>query len=111
MLLQAVIGVHLEDISISSLDLSITLWVSNECIADLDAKIFVVSLERTAGELGSIVSDGTIWDPKPADGGLDKLDYGLLVDLNHICCFRPLGTLVDGDVHIPESSDDPEEWT
>jgi hypothetical protein len=48
MLLQAVIGAcpeTLEDFSIGSLDLSITLWMSNRRIVDLDAKILIVSLK------------------------------------------------------------------
>jgi hypothetical protein len=52
--------------------------VSNGCIADFYAKIFIVPLECVAGELGPVVSDDPVWDPKPADDGLDKLDYGLL---------------------------------
>jgi hypothetical protein len=60
MLLQAVIGAclkTLEDFSIGPLDLSITLWMSNGCIADLDDKILTVSLNCTIGELGPVVSD------------------------------------------------------
>jgi hypothetical protein len=111
MLLQVVIGAceALEDLSIGSLDLSITLWMSNECIAGLDAKILVVSLERVAGELGPVVGDDLVRDPKPTDDGLDELDCILLVDLDHRGCFQPLGELVDGDVQIPESFDGPGE--
>jgi hypothetical protein len=101
MLLQAVIGAGLEaleDLSIGSLNMSITLWMSNERIIDFDAKILTVSLEFTAGELRPIVSDDPVRNPKPADNGLDKLDYKLLVDLNHRGFFRPPGELVDGDV-------------
>jgi hypothetical protein len=107
MLLQVVIGVcleALEDFSIGSLELSITLWMSNRCIADMDAKILVVSLECAAGELGPIISDDPARDPKPTDDGLDKLDCRLLVDLDHRGCFWPLGELIDGDIQIPESS-------
>jgi hypothetical protein len=114
MFLQVVIGAHLEsleDVSIGSLDLSITLWMSNRRIADLDAKILTVSLERAAGELGPVVGDDPIWDPKLTDDGLDELDCGLLVDLDHMDCFWPLSELVDGDVQIPKSSDGPEEQT
>jgi hypothetical protein len=68
-------------------------------------------LERTAGELGPVVGDDPIRDPKPADDGLDELDCGLLVDLDHRGCFRPPDELVDGDVQIPESFDSPGEWT
>jgi hypothetical protein len=114
MLLQAVIGVYLEaleDFSVGSLDLPITPWMSNRHIADLDAKILTVSFECAAGELGPIVDDDPVQDPKPADDGLDELDYGPLVDLDHRSCFRPLGKLVDGDVQISESSDGPRERT
>jgi hypothetical protein len=48
MLLQEVKGARLEaleDFSIGSLDLSITLWMSNGCIADFDAKILTVSMD------------------------------------------------------------------
>jgi hypothetical protein len=113
MLLQAVIGAcleTLEDFSIGSLDLTITLWMSNVRIADLDAKILTVSLKRVAGELGPVVGDDPVWDPKPTHDGLDKLDCELLVDLNHRGCFWLLGELVDGDVQISESSDSPGEW-
>jgi hypothetical protein len=77
MLLQAVIGTHFEafeDFNIGSLDLPITLWMSNGRIADLDVKILTVSLERAAGELGHVVDDDPVQDPKPADDGLDELD-------------------------------------
>jgi hypothetical protein len=65
---------------------------------DLDAKVLAISVKRAAGELGPVVSDDPIQDPKPTDDGLDKLDCGLLVDLDHRGCFRPLGEFVDGDI-------------
>jgi hypothetical protein len=114
MLLQAVIGACLEtlgDFSIGSLDLPITLWMSNGHIADLDVKILTVSLKCAAGELAPVVSDDPVQDPKPTDDGLNKLDYGLLVDLDHRGCFRPLGELVDGDVQILKSCNGPGERT
>jgi hypothetical protein len=81
--------------------------MSNGRIANFDAKILTVSLKCTAGELGPVVSDNPVWDPKPADDGLDELDCGLLVDLDHWGCFRPPGELVDGLVQISESFDGP----
>jgi hypothetical protein len=104
MLLQVVIGAHLaalKDFSIGSLDISITLWMSNRHIADLNAKILKVTLKCAAGELGPIVSDDPVWGPKHADDGLD---CRFLVDLEHRGCFQPLCELVDGDVHISKSS-------
>jgi hypothetical protein len=85
--------------------------MSNGRIADLDAKILAVSLKCGAGDLGPIVGDDPIQDPKPTDDGLDKLDCGLLVDLDDRGCFWALGELIDGDIYIPESSDGPRERT
>jgi hypothetical protein len=98
--LQAVIGAcceTLEDFNIGSLDLFITLWIGNGCLADFDAKILTISLKRVAGELG-LVSDDPVRDLEPIDDGLNKLDCRLLVDLDHRGCFHPLGELVDGDI-------------
>jgi hypothetical protein len=114
MLLQVVMGAcleTLEDFSIGSLDLSITLWMSNRHIVDLDAKILTMSLKCVASELVLVVDDDPVWDTEPTDDGLDELDCGLLVDLDHSDYFRPLGEPVDGDVQIPESSDGPGEPT
>jgi hypothetical protein len=108
MLLQAVIGVCLEALegfNIGYLDLSITLLMSNGRIADLDAMIIVVSLEHVADELGTVVNDDPVRDPKPVDDGHDELDCRLLVDLDNRGCFQPLGELVDTDVQISESFD------
>jgi hypothetical protein len=105
--LQAIIGASLEtlkDFCVGSLHLAIALWVSNEGIADFYAKIFTVPLECTAGELGLVASDDPVRDPKPAD---DELDYGLLIDLDHMGRFRPLGEFVDGNIEIPVPSDGP----
>jgi hypothetical protein len=113
MLLQAIISASLEtpkDFCIGSLHLTIALWVSNGHIANFYVKIFTVPLKCTAGELGPIVSDDPVQDPKLADDGLNELDHRLLVDLNHRGRFWPLGEFVDGDIEIPVSSDGPGEW-
>jgi hypothetical protein len=90
MLFQSIIGASLEtlkDFCIGSLHLAIALWVSSGGIADYYAKIFTVPLECAAGELRPVVSDYPIQDSKPTDDGLDKLDCGLLIDLDHRGCF------------------------
>jgi hypothetical protein len=69
MLLQAVIGACLETSEyfyIGPLNLSIALWMHNRCIVDLDVEVFTVLLKHSAGELGPIVSDDPVSDPKPA---------------------------------------------
>jgi hypothetical protein len=108
MLLQAIIGAGLENLEnfcIGPLHLSITLWVSNVRIAYLDAQVFAVPLEGTTGELGSVVGDNPVREPKSANDGFDKFHYGLLVDFDHRGHFRPLAELVDGDVEKPVTSD------
>jgi hypothetical protein len=75
MLLQAIIGAGLEtleDFCIATFNLTIALWVSNRCIANLDANVFIVSLEGTTGKLGHVVSYDPVRDPKPTDD--DRLD-------------------------------------
>jgi hypothetical protein len=67
-------------------------------------------LECAAGELGPIVSNDTIQDPKPADDGLEKLNYGLLVYLDHRGRFRSFGEFVYGNIEIPVASDSQGKW-
>jgi hypothetical protein len=70
MLFQAVIGVCPETpeyFSIGPLNLSIALWMHNRCVTDLDAEVFAVLLKRSTGELGPIVCDDPVWNPKPVD--------------------------------------------
>jgi hypothetical protein len=70
MLRQAVVGVCLETpeyFSIGPLDLSIALWMCNRCVTDLDVEVFTILLKHLAGELGPIVNDDPVWDPKPAN--------------------------------------------
>jgi hypothetical protein len=113
MLLQAIIGAGLKALEyfcIDTLRLSIAFWMSNRGITNLDAKIFVVPLEGTTSKLGPIVSDDPVWDPESAYDGLDEFHYGLLVDLDHWGCFRPLGELVDDDIEEPVPSDGAGKW-
>jgi hypothetical protein len=100
----------LKDFYVGSLHSIIALWVSNGYIANLYAKIFVVPLECATGELGPAVSDDPVQDPKLADVGLDQLDCRLLVDLDHMGRFQPLGEFVDGDIKILGPFNCPGEW-
>jgi hypothetical protein len=84
--------------------LTIALWVCNRRIANLDAKIFVVPLKCTTGELGPVVNDDAVWDPEPADYRLDEFDCRLFVDFDHRGRFRSLGKLVNGNVEKPTPS-------
>jgi hypothetical protein len=113
MLHQAIISASLEtleDFCIGSFNLVVALWMRNRCIASLSSQIFTLSMECSASELGHVVSDDCVWDPKPVDDGLDKLHYRLLVDLDHSCCFGPHGKFINGNVDVLVPSDGPGEW-
>jgi hypothetical protein len=84
--------------------------MSNRSISNFYAKIFTILLECTAGELGFVISDDPIQNPKLADDGLDELDCRLLVDLDRRGRFRPLGEFVDDDVEILVPFDGPGKW-
>jgi hypothetical protein len=79
--------------------------MSNGRIAYLDAQIFIVPLEGTAGELGPVVDDNPVRDHKSVDDGLDKFYCGLLIDFDHMGRFRSLGEIVNGDVEKSVPSD------
>jgi hypothetical protein len=108
MLLQSIVGAGfetLENFCIGSFHLSISFWVINIHIAYLDAQVFTVPLEGTAGELGPIFDDNPVRDPKSTDDRFDKFHCGLLVDFDHGGHFRPLGELVDDDIEKSITSD------
>jgi hypothetical protein len=113
MLFQAIIGASLKALEyfcVGMLHLSIALRMGNRRIADLYAQIFAVPLEGVTSKLGPIVGDDPVRDSKSAYDGLDELDCGLLVDVDHRGCFRPLGEFVDGDLEEPVPSDGAGKW-
>jgi hypothetical protein len=67
-------------------------------------------LECDDDGLGPVVSDDTVLDPKPIDDGLDKLDCGLLIDLDYRGRFRSLVEFVDDDIEILVPSDGSGKW-
>jgi hypothetical protein len=78
MFFQAIIGAGLETLEnffISSFNLTIALWMSNRRVANLDAKVFALSLDGAVGKLGPNVSYDSVRDPKPVGDRLDELDY------------------------------------
>jgi hypothetical protein len=100
----------LEYFCVGALHLPIALRMGNGRIADLYAQIFAVPLEGATSKLGPIVGDNSVQDPKSAYDGLDELDCGLLVDVDHRCRFRPLGEFVDDDVEELVPSDGAGKW-
>jgi hypothetical protein len=113
MFFQAIIGAGLETLEnfcIGSFNLTIALWMSNRRVANLDAKVFALSLDGVVGKLGPNVSYDSVRDPKPVGDRLDELDYELLVDIDHRAHFQPLSEFIDGNVEVPVPSDSPGEW-
>jgi hypothetical protein len=68
MFLKIVVGADLEppeNLSISPLHLAIISGMCHRSEIELDADILAVLLEVLALELGPIVGDNPVWDPKP----------------------------------------------
>lgn len=57
----------LQDHAIGALHLAIACRVHDGCIADFDAKLFLIFLEYGAGELSAIVSNDTVGYSKAVD--------------------------------------------
>lgn len=55
-------------------------------------------------ELSAIVSDYTIWNPKPMDDVLDELRRALRLEVDDGSDLDPLGEFVSGDQEVIEAS-------
>jgi hypothetical protein len=69
MLFKIIVGVNLEPpeyLSISPLYLAVAFGVCHRSKAELDVDVLAVLLKVLALELGPIVGDDSVWDPKPA---------------------------------------------
>jgi len=93
----------LEDFGICPFSLAVAPWVGHGGIENLDTKIVAAVL--ATGDLCPIVGDEPVWDPEPAHDGFDKLDCILLVNIDHRCCLRPFGELINCDVQVTVPAD------
>jgi hypothetical protein len=79
--------------------------------AKLSADVLTILLEEPTCELGPVVRDDTVGDPKSADNRLEESNGCALGDVYHWGSFWPLGELVDGDEQESVPTDDPGKWS
>ena len=73
-------------------------------IFDRDAMVFVEVPEVMASKCSFEVSDDAIQETKSVDDIFKELDYLLSSSPNERFVFDPLGKLVNGNVHVPETT-------
>jgi hypothetical protein len=114
MLFQAVIGACLEspkDFCIFPLSLAIAPGMCHRRKAELSADALAILLEEPTSELGPIVRNDMVWDPKSADNRLEEGNSSTLGDVDHRGSLWLLCELVDGDDEETVPADGPGEWS
>ena len=85
-------------------DLAIGSGMGNRDVFDRDASVFVEVPKMMTNKCCSEVGDNTIWETESVDAIFKVLDCLLSSSRNKRFVFDPLGELVDGDVHILETT-------
>jgi hypothetical protein len=75
--------------------------------AELSVDALAILLEESTFELGLVVRNDTIWDPKSADNRLEESNSSTLGDVDHRGSLWPLSELVDGDEEETVPTDGP----
>ena len=78
--------------------------MGNGDVFDGDASIFAEVLKMMASKHSSKVGDNAVRETKSVDDIFEELDCFLCSSLDKSFILDPLGKLVDGDVHIPETT-------
>ena len=93
-----------EDHTISPLDLAVSPRMSNGNIFNRDAPIFAEVPKMMAGKSRPEVSDDAIWETESVYDVFKELDCFLSSSCDKWFVLDPLGELINGDVHILETS-------
>ena len=78
--------------------------MGNGDVFDGDTAVFAEIPKVMTSECGSEVGDNAIWETKSVDDIFEKLDCLLCSGRNKWFVFNPLGELVNGDIHVPETT-------
>ena len=93
-----------KDHTISPLDLAISSRMSNENIFNGDAPVFAEVPKVMASKCSFVVGDDAVRETKSMDDVFEELDCFLCSSRDKRFILDPLGELVDGDVHISETT-------
>ena len=78
--------------------------MSNEDVFDGDATVFAELPKAMASKSSSEVGDDAVWETESVDDVFEELDCLLCSSRNKQFVFDPLGELINGDVHVPETT-------
>ena len=78
--------------------------MGNGDVFDGDASVFIEVPKMMTSECGSEVSDDVVWETKSMDDIFEELDCFLCSCRDKRFILNPHGELVDGDVHVPETT-------
>jgi hypothetical protein len=82
------------------LDLSVQVWVSDCCLVYPDVVVITKIQELLVGELGTIVGDDRVGDPKTENNVLDKTHLLFGVDVSQGPCLNPHSEFVNPDKQV-----------
>ena len=78
--------------------------MGNGDIFNEDAMVFAEVPEVMASECSFEIGDDAVWEPKSMDDIFEELDCFLCSSLDERFIFNPLGELVNGDIHVLETT-------
>ena len=78
--------------------------MGNGDIFDGDATVFAEVLEVMASKRSSEVGDDAVWETESVYDVFKELNCFLSSGYDEWFVLDPLGELIDGDVHVPETS-------
>ena len=78
--------------------------MGNGDVYDGDASVFTEVPKMMASKRSSKVSDNAVWETESVDDIFEELDCFLCSSRNKRFVFDPLGELVNGDVHVSETT-------
>ena len=78
--------------------------MGNGDVFDGDASVFVEIPKMMTSKCSSEVGDNAVWETKSVDDVFKELDCLLCSGRDKWLVFDPHGELVNGDVHVPETT-------
>jgi hypothetical protein len=89
--------------AVRPLDLTISPWMCNRDIFDLDARIFTKLPKLVGCEIRTQVYDDGIWEAEAMQDIRDEIDNSIWCELGYQLVFVLLGELVDGHQYMGET--------
>ena len=94
----------IKDHAIRPFDLAVGFRMGNRDVFNGDALVFVEIPKMVTSECSSEVDDNAVQETESMDDIFEELDCLLCNSRNQRLVFDPLGELVNGDVHVPETT-------